>query len=174
MSKKAVFILAPEKFRDEEYSEPKLILESAGIETFTASSRMGIAHGKLGLKAKIDLFLPDLKPQQFDAVIFVGGPGCYDYSEDPVAWRIARESATPGKVLASICSAGGILANAGVLTGRNATSFPADGNMINKNGGTYTASPVEIDKNGSYTVITANGPENATAFGEAIAKELQG
>ena len=91
MSKKAVFILAPEKFRDEEYSEPKLILESAGIETFTASSRMGIAHGKLGLKAKIDLFLPDLKPQQFDAVIFVGGPGCYDYSEDPVAWRIARE-----------------------------------------------------------------------------------
>ena len=54
MKKKAVFVIAEEIFRDEEYLAPKSILSQAGVEVATASTRTGEAVGKLGLKVRPD------------------------------------------------------------------------------------------------------------------------
>ncbi|HTY13172.1 MAG TPA: DJ-1/PfpI family protein [Candidatus Omnitrophota bacterium] len=164
---KALMIVAPEMFRDEEYAGPKAVLEAAGIATVTASSNAGTASGRFGLKAKIDLTLDKVKASDYDAAIFVGGPGSHDYFDDPEALRIAKEAAG-GKVIASICSAGGILANAGVLKGRKATVFPTEVPLIKSKGAIYTDTGVVTDGN----LITADGPQNATKFGEAIVKAL--
>ena len=49
--KKIVFVVAPEVFRDEEYIEPKTILEAAGVEVTTASTVVGEIYGKIKIKA---------------------------------------------------------------------------------------------------------------------------
>lgn len=161
-------IIAFEGFRDEEYREPKTVFEKAGIIVATASSSLGTAKGKLGLPAKVDLTLDQLKISDYDAVLFIGGPGCYGYYDDPVAHKIAKETIRQGKILGAICAAPGILANAGALKGKKATMFTDDGTLA-KGGATYTGKGVEIDGK----IITATGPQTARVWGEAIVKAFQ-
>jgi len=169
MPKKAVMIIAPQMFRDEEYLEPKKVLQNAGINVTTASSRSGIATGKLGLKADIDALIKDIKVKDYDAVLFIGGPGSFDYYDDPVAQNIAREAVKEGKILGAICAAPGILARAGVLAGKKATMFEDTGEL-KKGGAVYTGRGVEIDGK----IITATGPQTAGAWGAAILKAIGG
>jgi protease I len=167
MAKKVVMIIAFEGFRDEEYREPKAVLEKAGIEVTTASSKLGTATGKLGMKTKVDITLDQVKVSDYDAILFIGGPGCYSYYNDPTAHKIAQEAVKEGKLLGAICAAPGILANAGVLKGKKATMFTDDGTLA-KGGATYTGKGVEVDGK----IITATGPSTAQAFGEAVIKAL--
>ena len=133
----------------------------------TASARLGTATGKLGLKQKVDITLEQVKVADYDAVLFIGGPGSLDYYENPTCHKIAREALAQGKVLAAICAAPGILALAGVLQGKKATMFEDIGE-IGKGGGTYTGSGVENDGK----IITATGPDTARAWAEAIVKAI--
>lgn len=167
IAKRVVMIIAWQGFRDEEYIEPKAVLEKAGISVTTASSQIGTATGKLGLKANVDIALKDLKVPDYDAVVYIGGPGSYDYREDPLAHKIAQEIVAQEKILAAICAAPGILANAGVIKGKKITMFTDDGSAAS-GGATFTGKGVEIDGK----IITATGPKTAKAFGEAIAKSL--
>jgi len=168
MPKKAVMIIAKEGFRDEELFEPKEVMEKAGIEVSIASSTYN-AKGKLGGQAKADLLVNQLKAGNFDAVIFVGGPGCREYFRDPTVNKIINETVGKGKILASICSAGQTLAYAGVLKGKKATVFPGDAEVLKKLGANYSGKPVEQDGN----IITADGPSSARVFGETIVRALK-
>ena len=168
MAKKIVMIIAFDKFRDEEYAEPKAVFEKAGIEVTTASSKMGTATGKLGMKAGVDLTLNQVEAKNYDAAVFVGGPGSYDYFDDPAAQQIAKEAIKEGKILASICAASSILANAGLLKGITATCFPGEGPNLKAKGANYTGKGLEVDGK----IITPDGPAHAKAFGEAIVKAL--
>ena len=168
MSKKAVMIIAHAGFRDEEYAEPKAVLEKAGISVATASSKLGLAKGKLGMPANVDLSLDQVNVKDYAAVIFVGGLGCYDYFNNPTAHKIAQEAVEQNKILAAICSAGGILAHAGVLKGKKATVFPSEAELLKSKGAIYTGAAVEVDGN----IITADGPQSAKKFGEAIVAKL--
>jgi len=61
-----------------------------------------------------------------------------------------------------------ILARAGVLKGKKATVFPGDETELTSNGAIYTGKMIEKDGN----IITGCGPEAASLFGQALAKEL--
>lgn len=167
MAKKAVMIIAFERFRDEEYSYPKEVFEKAGITVTTASSKLGMATGKLGMKTKVDITLDQVKVEDYAAVVFIGGPGSLDYYDNTTCQKIARETVKQGKILGAICAAPGILARAGVLKGKMATMFEDTGELA-KGGATYTGAGVEIDGK----IITATGPSTARAWGEAIVKAL--
>jgi len=167
MSKKTLIIIAFQGFRDEEYAEPKQVLEQAGVKVTTASSHIGTATGKLGLKTKVDITLDQVKVNDYDAVIFVGGPGSYDYFTNQTVLKIAQDAVLQDKVLGGICAAAGILALAGVLKGKKATSFSGVADILKQNGALYTAHPgYEVDGK----IVTADGPGNAKKFGEGIAK----
>lgn len=166
--KKALFIIAFDKFRDEEYQQPREELEKAGIGITVASTKPGTATGKLGLKAKVDLTLDEVKAADYDALVLVGGPGCYDYYEDERVINLVRAFNTAGKVTAGICSAAAILGIAGILKGKNATVFPGEADRLTAAGAIYNARGLEIDGK----IITADGPGNARRFGSAIATAL--
>ena len=168
MNRTALMIIAYEHFRDEEYAEPKKVLEAAGFKVTTASLKTGIAKGKYGLAAPVDLALKDVKAADYDTVIFVGGPGSHGYFNDPTAQAIAQETHDAGKIIAAICAAPSILANAGLLKGKRATSFPDQGPNLTAKGANFTGKDLEIDGN----IITADGPEHAKEFGEAIVKSV--
>ncbi|MEM5829416.1 MAG: DJ-1/PfpI family protein [Candidatus Aenigmatarchaeota archaeon] len=167
--KKVLMIVAPTNFRDEELLKPKEILEKAGAQIKIASKDVEIANGMLGTSVTIDLDLSEVDVKNYDAIIFVGGTGAEIYFNDSTALRIARETYEQGKVIGAICIAPSILANAGILEGKHATSFPSEASNLKAKGANYTGELVTVDGK----IITAKGPEAASQFGRMIAEALK-
>lgn len=163
-----VMVIAPSVFRDEEYAEPKAALEGRGAHVVTASLEPGECTGRFGLTATATISVAEAAERRWDAVIFVGGGGASVYFDDAQAHRLARAQSDAGGVLAAICIAPSTLARAGLLGGVRATAFPDREDDLKAHGAVWTGAPVTVDGR----VITANGPEAATAFGEAIAEAL--
>lgn len=189
--KKIVIIVAFKDFRDEEYFVPKGILEEAGAEIKTASTEKGTAIGADGGEVVVDLLVKDLNPGEFDdlqrksshnsiqsislfdAVVFIGGPGCLKYLDNEDSYKVVKETISQGKVLASICISPVILAKAGVLAGKKATvwSSPTDKSAIKileDKGAIYQDISVVMDGK----IVTAAGPQAAEKFAETIAEVL--
>lgn len=162
----ALLVIAPETFRDEEYADPKRVLEAAGFDVTTASVNAGVCTGRFGLEAVADVALKDVDTDRFDVVAFVGGGGAKIYFDDPIAHRVAREAIEADKIVGAICIAPSILAHAGLLKGITVTSFPSEEADLAEHGATWTGRPVEVDGR----IVTANGPDAATAFGEELVR----
>jgi len=161
-------VIAFEQFRDEELVVPREVLEQAGVGVTVASSALGTARGKLGAQVEVDVLLADAKAGDYDAVLFIGGPGSKGYWDDPAAQRLAREFHEAGKLVGAICSAPIILARAGLLEGRSATCFEGDRAEFAKGGAAYTGAEVTLD--GRF--ITGNGPVAAEAFAYTMVERL--
>ncbi len=168
-AQRAVLIVPDTDFRGEELFETQRILTEAGVETVTASSRIGPLRGVLGGIAASEVTLDKVRVEDFDAVVFVDGPGTVAYFNNPTALGIAREAAAGHKVIAAIDIAPVILANAGVLNGVRATGFLTQREMIRKGGAKYTGVPVERDG----SIITASSPLAVVPFAQAIVGALQ-
>jgi protease I len=166
--KKAVMIIAFRDFRDAEYFVPKEILEKAGVEVKTASNKMGTAIGADGGDTNVDLLVSQINVADFDAIIFVGGPGCLTALDNEDSYRVVREAVSQGKILASICISPVILAKSGVLKGKKATVWndwtKSQAKILEKEGAIFEEKPVVVDGK----IITANGPQAAKDFGKAI------
>jgi protease I len=172
-NKKIAIIIAFKDFRDEEYFVPRGILEEAGAEIKTASTEKGTAVGADGGQVPVDLLVKDLNPAEFDALVFIGGPGTLKYLDNQDSYKVAKETISQGKVLASICISPVILAKAGVLAGKKATvwSNPMDKSAIKileDNGAIYQDTPVVVDGK----IVTGAGPQAAEEFSEGIKKLL--
>lgn len=168
-TKKALLIIAPENFRDEELFETKKVLEAAGIKTEVASSQTGVIKGMLGGTQEARKTLFEVNVSDYQAIVFVGGSGASVYFDDALALAIAEEAVRQGKVLAAICIAPSILANAGVLRGKKATAFPSEKENLMNKGADYTGEPVTVDDK----IVTASGPAAARDFGWKIVELLQ-
>jgi protease I len=155
-------------FRDEEYAHPQEVLEGRGAVTVVASSRSGVARGRFGLEVPIDTVLTDVEPSEYDAVVYVGGAGSSIFFDDPVAHDLASATLDAGRLVGAICIAPTTLAHAGLLRGVTATAYPSQEDDLAAHGALWSAGPVEIDGR----IITANGPDAATEFGDAIADAL--
>lgn len=169
MAKKVLMIVAPANFRDEECLEPKKIFESRGMNVTVASKGVKTAKGSLGASLNVDVDISKVDVSGYDAVVFVGGPGADVYFNDATAHKIAKDTVARKKILAAICIAPAILANAGVLQWKNATVFPSGRDALESNGAIYTGADVTVDGK----IITANGPAAAKKFGNAIVEALK-
>ncbi len=166
---KVLFVIAHKDFRDEELLVPRHLLSEHDITI--ASTETTTARGSLGAELNPDITLEQAleRINEFDAVIFVGGPGAKVYFDDSTAHNIARGAKN---VLAAICIAPMILANAGVLEGKRVTVWD-DGRgtqikYLESKGIGVIDQPVVIDGN----IVTANSPSAARAFGSAIKDKL--
>jgi len=167
-TKKVLLVIAPENFRDEEYREPREVLEARGWKVEVASTSLREARGMLGMTVKPDLLLDQADGRDYEAVVFVGGSGSSCYWDHPAAHALARQMYEAGKVVGAICIAPVTLANAGLLRGRRATCWPEVQERLKSKEALYTGNPVEVDGR----VITGSGPQAARAFGEALARAL--
>jgi protease I len=163
-----VMVIAPKMFRDEEYAEPKRILEERGAHVVTASVAPGECIGKLGLHAVATLSVTEATQTPWDAVVFVGGAGASVFFDDAAAHQLARAAVDGGRLLSAICIAPSTLAHAGLLTGVSATAFPSQEDDLRAHGAEWTGEPVTRDG----LIVTANGPEAAAEFGETLADML--
>lgn len=167
MSRRILFVVAPERFRDEELLEPRKALEAAGHAVTIASTRPCTASGMLGAKVQAVGFA-EIAGQNWDAIVVVGGSGSPDHLWDfePLLAAVRNHKG----ITAGICLSGAVLARAGVLAGTRATVYPSPRAIaeLKRGGAAYVDEPVVQDGR----ILTASGPEAAPAFGSALVQLL--
>jgi len=173
MSKVAI-IIAFKGFRDTEYFIPKGMLARLGVEIVTASNKQGLAIGADGGEMIVDILISSIKVDDFDAIVFVGGPGCLENLDNEESYRLARKAVSKNKILAAICVSPIILAKAGVLEEKKVTVWSSETNkegvkVLEEKGAKHQPDALLVDGN----IITANGPLAAYKFGDAILEALR-
>jgi protease I len=79
---KALIVVAPKNFRDEEVNYLKMVLQKNGIETKILSFGSKECYGEHGAVLKPDVLPEQINPKEFDAVIITGGKGIEEYRMD--------------------------------------------------------------------------------------------
>lgn len=166
--RKVLLIIASKDFREEEYFEPKRILESAGADVVTASSKLGDIKGMFGRKVKSEILVDDVKVEDYDAIVLCGGIGASEYYQNKKVHNIFREAEKMNKIIAAICISPVTLANAGLLKNKKATVFYSEKPTLVSQGAEYVDVPVVRDGN----VITGRDPTAAVEFGETLKRAL--
>ncbi|MBU4212365.1 MAG: DJ-1/PfpI family protein [Kiritimatiellae bacterium] len=167
--KKVLMVIAATDFRDEEYFEPYNRLRQCGAVVTVASSVKGAAVSVFGKTVTTDRQIAECKAGDYDAVVFIGGPGATEFFTNATAHVLARAAVDQGKVLAAICIAPVTLANAGVLKGKQATCFPSLQKQLTMQGTRVVKQDVVQDGK----LLTATGPQVAREFAEALVKMLE-
>ena len=173
--KKIAIIIAFRDFRDVEYFIPREVFRLAQARVSTVSSQKGIAIGVDGGEAEINLTASELNVGDFDAIVFIGGPGMGKKLDDESFQKIAREAVSAGKVLGAICVAPALLAKAGLLSGKKATVWSSVMDksavkILKEGGAIYKEEQVVVEGN----IVTANGPGSSRKFAQTLLGLLTG
>jgi 4-methyl-5(b-hydroxyethyl)-thiazole monophosphate biosynthesis len=147
------------------------LLRRAGITVVSAGLDELPVHASRGVVLVPDMTLDQALTQDYDMVVLPGGlPGADHLANDPRVIDLVRRMANQGKYTAAICAAPRVLARAGVLDNRAATSFPGALDVGAINGIDYREQPVVVDG----TVVTSRGPGTAMDFALELIELLQG
>ncbi|MHB1216528.1 MAG: DJ-1 family glyoxalase III [Thiobacillus sp.] len=145
------------------------LLRRAGIEVTTAGLTPGIIKASRGVQLVPDVTLDIALQDAYDMVVLPGGmPGAANLKADPRILRLLKDMAEAGKYTAAICAAPMALAEAGVLNGRQATSYP--GFLDDLPGVVVSTAAVVQDGK----VLTSRGPGTAMDFALALVEILTG
>jgi len=145
------------------------LLRRAGIEVVSAGLNPGVVKASRGVQLVPDLTLDSALQDEYDMVVLPGGmPGAAHLKSDPRILRLLKDMAAAGKYTAAICAAPMVLAEAGVLEGRQATSYPSFLDALP--GVTVSAAAVVQDGK----VLTSRGPGTAMDFALALIETLAG
>jgi 4-methyl-5(b-hydroxyethyl)-thiazole monophosphate biosynthesis len=143
------------------------VLRRAGLEVSTAGIGSREIEGDHGIKVETDIEISDVNAEDFDAVVLPGGmPGAANLRDSNQLRNIIKKLNEDNKLCAAICAAPIVLEAAGILDGKNATSYPGfDKDMSSCN---YKEENVVIDGN----IITGRGPGVAMEFALALVEYL--
>jgi protease I len=174
--KKIAMIISPRGYQDTEFGIPYAYFKDHGATVDVYSTKKGLANGSVGGTFNVEHTLSELNVSNYNAIVFVGGPGTPLIRSDNYSVKIAKDAVASGKILAAICWSPTILAKAGVLKGKNATVwYGPDSELemltseyLEEQGARYTGQSVTTDGN----IITADGPQSASKYAEAIWKKL--
>ena len=145
------------------------LLRRAGVEVVTAGLKPGVVKASRGVQLVPDVTLDAVLQDDFDMVVLPGGmPGAAHLKDDARIVELLKRMAAAGKYTAAICAAPMVLAEAGVLNGRQATSYP--GFLDGLPGVTISGAAVVQDGK----VLTSRGPGTAMDFALALVEALTG
>lgn len=147
------------------------LLRRANIEVVTAALSPGPVQGSHGIHLTPDMDLDAALEQHFDMVALPGGmPGAANLAADERVLALLRLLADSGRFTAAICAAPVVLAKAGLLAGKRATSFPGFLGPDNAPG-TFVLEDAVVEDG---KVITSRGPGTAMDFALALVERLAG
>ena len=159
------------QFRDEEFFEPRKILEDEGAKVVVASTSVRICRGMKGGSVQAEISIAEAKAEDYAALVLCGGssvPGFF--WNDKKLQELAAAMSGNGKIVAAICLSTVALAKAKLLAGREATVYflPEAIEELKTAGAKYVKETLLIDGN----IILAEGPLDAQRFGQALRTAL--
>lgn len=169
--KKVALIIASQGFQPLEYGIPKKLLETEGIEVVTISDKPGGAIASDKTTAIVDETIQNMRPQDFDGIFFIGGPGAMDCLDNSISYKIIAQAKKLQIPYGAICISPRILAKAYGLQGMKATCWDEDSctqAIFHGFGATFV--PHEVVTDG--LIVTANGPGAAAKFADGILRVL--
>ena len=147
------------------------LLTRADINVVTVGLDNNIVVASRGMKLVPDKILDDVLDDDFDMIVLPGGlPGADHLNNDRRIQTIVKRLAANNKYTAAICAAPRVLATAGLLDGKHATSFPGALDEFPANNMRYEEKAVVVDGN----IITSRGPGTAMDFALTLIELLSG
>ena len=147
------------------------LLRRAGIEVHTAALARRDVTGSHGITVVADIGLDDAAAADYDMIVLPGGmPGADHLKKDARVVALLQQFARTGRYTAAICAAPGVLAHAGLLEGRAATSYPGFLKPDSAPGIRLREDAVVIDGK----VVTSRGPGTAVPFALSLIELLAG
>ncbi|MFV2041557.1 MAG: type 1 glutamine amidotransferase domain-containing protein, partial [Candidatus Hydrothermarchaeales archaeon] len=156
-------------FEDSELLYPYYRLKEEGIEVVVASFGGDRIRGKHGYSRKVDLFLGDVDPGEYDLLILPGGRAPERLGLYKHALRIAEHFFEKNKPVAAICHGQQILMSAGLVKGKRATSWSGIKDDLIAAGAQFENTEVVVDGN----LITSRQPKDLPAFMREIVKKIK-
>lgn len=147
------------------------LLRRAGIEVVVAGLMPGIVKASRGTQLVPDTTLDAVLHEEYDMVVLPGGmPGAQHLKDDTRIIGLIQKMAAADRYIAAICAAPTVLAAAGVLSGKTATSYP--GFLEKMNLADVVLSSDAVVRDGR--VITSRGPGTAMDFALSLVETLAG
>lgn len=147
------------------------LLRRAKITVVTAGLDEKPVKASRGVVLIPDTTLDQAIQQNFDMIVLPGGlPGADNLNNDPRIHLLLKKMHQQGKYTAAICAAPKVLARAGLLVNKSATSYPGVLENMNIPQLQFIAAPVI--KDGS--IITSRGPGTAIDFALELIATLVG
>ena len=170
---KKVAILAASGFEESELTHPLQALRDAGAEVHVVSpeagSIQGFRHFDKGEQVSVDRALSDARADDYDALVVPGGLFNPDaLRADKSAIAFVKSMAASGKTVAAICHGPWVLADAGLLDGREVTSVGSIRKDLENAGALWADKPVVTD-NG---IVTSRTPKDLEQFSAKVIEEI--
>jgi len=151
------------------------LLRRADISVTTASldsgSQVTPVTASRGVVLIPDITLDDAMGEDYDMIVLPGGlPGAEHLDNDKRIHLLLEKMAREDKYTAAICAAPKILANAKLLEGKSATSYPGFIDKMDLKNTRIKADSVVSDGK----VITSRGPGTAMDFALTLVAALAG
>lgn len=165
---KRVLCLLVTGFEEIEAIAPVDLLRRAEAEVVIASvGGDKLVTGRCGVTIEADTRLEDVMENPFDMLLIPGGPGVKALRTDGRPAQMAKTFAKHGKLIAAICAAPTVLADAGLLTGKRFTAHFSVHSELPE-----VLADERVVKDGN--IITSRGAGTALEFGLALVSELFG
>ncbi len=169
MQSKKILILIEKDFQDSEVFYPMYRLREERAVVKLAGAGEKIYKGKFGMPLDVDGHIKDFNPKDFDAVIIPGGWAPDFMRRTPAFVEFVKKMNEQGKIIASICHGGWILASANVVRGKTVTGFFAIKDDLVNAGAKFVDKSVVVDGN----LITSRKPDDLPDFCREIIRKLK-
>jgi protease I len=174
ISNARVLIMATNRFEESELFGPREILLAKGAKVTLASldraDIMATIHDEPGRTITPDLTIAEARVDDYDALLLPGGVGNPDRLRmEEKAVALIRAFDVAGKPIGAICHAPWLLAEADVLRGRRATSWPSIRTDIRNAGAEVVDEAAVTDGH----LVTSRNPDDVPAFTAALIAAIE-
>lgn len=168
-----VAILVADGFEQVEMTEPKKALEQNGAQTRIVSPAQGKVQGwnhyDKADQFQVDVPLDRANPGEFDALLLPGGVANPDQLRtNPKAVSFVKAFFDAGKPVGVICHGPWTLIEAGVVDGRNMTSWPSLKTDLINAGANWLDKEVVVD----HGLVSSRKPADLPAFNRKLVEEF--
>ena len=169
-----VLIMATNRFEESELFGPRAILLATGATVVLAAldraAIMATVHDEPGRTIAPDMTIAEARVEDYDALLLPGGVGNPDrLRSDAAAVALIKAFDAARKPIGAICHAPWLLAEADVLRGRRATSWPSIRTDIRNAGAEVVDEAAVTDGH----LVTSRNPDDVPAFTAALIAAIE-